>query len=367
MTLGWRRACILYRVQTYGFHDDRALLTISARPRASNYLVLSLEVLQMKSHQFRRTHAVLCFVFIGFALLTSGCEKDVPAEHETEETPQAEVRESENSNLDRLLVAQSEDIPSNPERIVSLAPNITEILFATGAADRVVGVTRFCNFPPRANELPKIGGLIDPDLEMIASLKPDLVLGVTSSQSSELPKALDAIGVEYAFVRMESLVETIDGIELVGQLADTDKSASALARSMREDLEHYEKMPEPGSKPTVLLVLGRDPIVAAGPGTFADDLLTRANGVNAIQGDVSYPKLDVEKVLELDPDRILELTMDVHSEPGIKFWTRHESLHAVQHGNVYRFSDDALIRPGPRLIDGFRKIAMAIKGKHAAH
>lgn len=254
--------------------------------------------------------------------------------------------------------------PAHSTRIVSLAPNTTEILFAIGAGDRVVGVTRYCDFPAEAAQLPKVGGLVDPNAEAIIALKPDLVVGVTSAGDPAIARTLGAAGIAYTFIRMESLDETYTGIRRIGELVGRQTAANALADDLSDRLVEVGK--GQSVKPSVLMVFGRKPIVAAGPGTFAHDLLTRAGGRNAIsESSQPWPTLDIEQVMKLDPDRILDMSMV--EEGTDAFWEDIPGLKANASHNVYRFTDPAMMRPGPRVVDAYQRIAMAIRGKLHTH
>jgi len=352
------------------YFEERALMLVYQCPTE-----LPNEAFSMTFHPLRPRFApnswareilvaLVCISILPFL----GCKNDDQSRNIFKDMGVPDAAPAPSVKPDRkLVVARSDELPERPARIVSMAPNITEILFAIGAGERLVGVTRYCDFPRQVDEIDEIGGIVDPDPETIASLRPDLLIGLTSSGNSEITSTLDNLGVPYVFLRMENLAETIDGIALMGELVANERPALKLAGSMKDDLEAFESMKAPSHKPSVLLVFGRDPLVVAGPGTFADDLIQRAHGVNVIDGPNPYPKLDIEKVLELDPDRIIDVSMNPNEESGIDFWKRHKSLEAVKHGNVYRFTDEALMRPGPRLIDGFRRVAMAIKGKHGNH
>ncbi len=263
------------------------------------------------------------------------------------------------------LVAVSADLPKSPQRIVSLAPNITEILFEVGAGESVVAVTRFCDFPQQVTSLPRIGGLIDPDVESIASHRPDLVIGVTSGGNPNLTKALDALKIPYAFVKMETLNETVDGILTVATLAGQKAEGQKVQATMRESLEKFAKYPRRYER-KVLVVFGHNPIIAAGSGTFAHDLVTLAGGTNVLSDStLPYPNLDIETIIKLNPDRILDLSMGTESADD--FWESFESIEAVHSGNVFVLSDPALMRPGPRLVSSLQHLALAIHGKHTAH
>jgi iron complex transport system substrate-binding protein len=257
------------------------------------------------------------------------------------------------------------NLPESPQRIVSLAPNITEILFEVGAGPSVVAVTRFCDFPQEVTALPRIGGLIDPDVESIASHRPDLVIGVTSGGNPNLTKALDALKIPYVFVKMETLDETVDGILTVASVAGQKAEGQKVQAAMRQSLEKFAKYPRRYER-KVLVVFGHNPIIGAGPGTFAHDLVTLAGGTNVLEGTTQpYPNLDIETIIKLNPDRILDLSMGTESADD--FWDSFESIEAVHSGNVFVLSDPALMRPGPRLVSSLQHLALAIHGKHTAH
>lgn len=261
---------------------------------------------------------------------------------------------------------QSLSVPAEPQRIVSLAPNLTEIVFALGAGNRLVGVTRYCDYPKEALKITKVGGLIDPDTEAILTLKPDLVIGVTSSGDPAITRVLDQAKISYVFLRMESLEETFDGIRHIGKILGGKSKAQgeALAADMREALKGLDGLALK-DRPSVLMVYGRKPIIAAGPGTFSHDLLIRAGGRNVLESDQNWPTLDLEKVIALNPDRILDFSMS--QEAQSTFWDEIPGLSAVESHNVYHFDDPSMMRPGPRIVDAYRRIALAIRGKSHAH
>lgn len=261
---------------------------------------------------------------------------------------------------------QSQNLPEAPTRIVSLAPNVTEILFAVGAGPQVVGVTRYCDFPKQVSVLPKIGGLVDPDAEAIVALQPDLVIGVTSAGDPAITKTLERAKIPFLFVRMESMDETLRGIRTIAHAAAKGSQGDALVADLTASLAPVGAPDDP-ARPSVLMVFGHKPIVAAGPGTFAHDLLTRAGGNNVLQNSSQpWPSLDAEQVLKLNPDRILDLSM-VEESPDDGFWESMPALEAVESHNVYRFVDPAMMRPGPRMVEAYQRIALAIRGKRHVH
>ncbi len=279
-----------------------------------------------------------------------------------QDTPDTAIAPSV-SATPRLVV--SEDLPDRPERIVSLAPNITEILFELGAGERVVAVTRFCDYPPEAAELPKVGGVVDTDLEAILAERPELVVGVTSGGDAEVAKKLAKAGVAHAFVRMDDLEETYEGIQTIGELVDESERAEAIVAEMKKRIaESADDGAGDADRPTVLMLYGRDPLIAAGPGTFGHELVELAGGQNVLaDAKTSYPNLDVEKVISLNPERIIDASEAAKDANG-DFWGQYETIDAVAAGHVYPLRDPVVLRPAPRLTEGLAKIRTAIEGSN---
>lgn len=291
-----------------------------------------------------RARALWPLITLWCALALAGCERPRAA---TEATPPARPA----STSPPVIQATSAALPEHPKRLVSLAPNLTEILFALGAGEQVVGVTRFCDWPAEALKKPRVGGLIDPDLEALIAQRPELVLGMVGGADQKLPARLDRAGLPYAFVRLRTIDETLQGIEAVGRLIGREAAARALVTTMRAELDAQEIIARarPG-RPRVLVVLGHKPLVAAGPSSFVGELVVRAGGVHVIEaGGPAYPRLDLERVIALRPTHILDLTMTPGQDPRA-FWEAHRAqLPALKAGGLRVLHDGALLRPGPRL------------------
>lgn len=267
-------------------------------------------------------------------------------------------------------IVQSPHAAQTPERIVSLAPNVTEVLFALGAGPRVVAVTRFDDYPPQVKTLPKVGGIIDVDLEALIAQKPDLVVGTSAGADDELRARLDAANIAYTFVQMNTLDEIYAGIQKFGEVLGEAASATRVADEMRAKIAQIALDSSPAQndpanpaheRPGVLLVYGHDPMVAAGPGSFGHELLELAGGRNVLAGaQAPYPTLDVEKVLSLNPDCIIDATVtgdgDNLKSLDTTFWARYDSLAAVQNGRVHYLDDPILLRPSPRLVEGLSRL-----------
>jgi iron complex transport system substrate-binding protein len=316
---------------------------------------------------FGKPPGVFAAALTVLAALAGGCTqcpKDQPTE-QASSAPAAADKEADSAADEPAAASTPElvasaDLPDHPERIVSLAPNVTEIIFALGEDERLVGVTRYCDYPKAAAELPRVGGVVDTDFEAILALEPDLVVGVTSGADAKIAPKLDRAQLNYAFVRMDDLEETYAGIRQIGHWIDAPSRAGEVAKTMRERIDGIaEGAPETG-RPSVLLVYGRDPLVVAGPGTFGHQLIGLAGGQNAVaDANTAYPKLDIEKVIDLDPDRIIDASSGARAgEDG--FWEPYAALGAVQAGHVHLFRDDVALRPAPRLAEGLAKMQRAI-------
>lgn len=251
-------------------------------------------------------------------------------------------------------------LTKRPERIVSLAPSNTEILFALGLGELVKGVTSYCNFPPEAAMKPSVGGFMDYSLEKIVSLKPDLVLA-TSNQDDAVA-SLAKMGITVAVLDASTVSEVGDCITLVGNLTGKRREAQALVSEIQRDVKSItEKVSAiPKSQRSKVLYLAWDsPIMTVGPGTLIHELITLAGGNNlASAAREAYPVYSMEMVLVENPDVILiprvESSLSLEVLRSLPAWNR---IAAVKGGRVFLVDDDLVSRPGPRVAQGLREIA----------
>jgi iron complex transport system substrate-binding protein len=247
-----------------------------------------------------------------------------------------------------------------PRRIVSLTPAITETLFALGLGERVVGVTRFCDYPPEATAKPRVGGYSDPDVEAVLALQPDLVLISPNVGNREGGLALQRAGVRVEVVTGERLEETYAAIERIGALCAVPDAGRALAARVRHEVEAASASVR-GLPPTrALFCLQTDPVIAAGRDTLPADLLERAGGANVV--DVPrYPQLGLEAVIAAAPEVILQTRMDTQeTDPTAgpaAFWARWRTIPAVAAGRVIVFDGTPALRPGPRVGEAVTRMA----------
>ena len=245
-------------------------------------------------------------------------------------------------------------------RVVSLSPSTTEAMYAIGAGGELVGRSRYCDYPPEAGPLPIIGGYVDPNIEAILALRPDLVIGARGPAGPKLADTLGAHGVGTFFPDTESLAQIDQMLRELGKRAGHAAEADHLVGSLDAREAAITRAVAPLPKVRALLVFGLSPIVVAGPGGFPDELLGRAGGSNVVTEGTSYPSLAVERVVRLDPDVILDATAGRGGEkldldaPG---W---REVGAVKRGRVVPLGDEAVLRPGPRIADGLASIARAL-------
>ena len=254
------------------------------------------------------------------------------------------------------------EIKARPQRIISLSPSNTEILFALGLDKKIVGVTTFCNYPAQAKEKEKIGGFSDPSIEKIMSLKPDLV--VAGDLHAKIISELEKLAIPVIVVSPKSLEETLASIEMVGKATGSSTEASLVVGSMRKKIDEIkEKMAEIKEKPRVYYEVWYDPLVTAGPKTVVDDLITLCGGVN-IAGDATskWPQYSEELVIAKNPDVIIHSyghgdlqAADFSKRPG--GWQR---VNAVRDGQVYAVNADIVNRYGPRLVQAMDEFARYI-------
>ena len=247
-------------------------------------------------------------------------------------------------------------------RVVSMSPSTTEALFAIGAGKQTVGRSRYCDYPPEALSLPKVGGYVDPSFEAILGLRPDLVTGARGPAGPAMTERLSARGIETYFPETESF-EAIDAMigGLGAKTGHADEAKAVIAR-IDARVKAIEEAVRKSPRVRVLLVFGVAPVSAAGPHSFADEMVRRAGGTNVLDSGGAYPTIGMEHVLTLDPDLVVNAAMaEEHAKDAIqKDAPGWGSVRAVKQGKVVALDDESLLRPGPRIADGLAVLARAI-------
>ena len=246
-------------------------------------------------------------------------------------------------------------------RIVSLTPSVTEILFAIGAGNEVVGVSQYCDFPPEVAHLPRAGSFLTPNLEAIVALHPTLVIGIgLSSQMREI-RALNEMGCSVMQVQDDSVAQIEDSIRAVGARTNHSAEAHALLARLNAQIDSVREKVAGAPRQRVLMLVGHEPPIAVGPGTFLDHLLKLANVDNTADSiDQQWSKPGVEFIIAMRPDVILDGQMG--SDPGApaRFWQKYPSIPAVRNHRVYGYPGDPILHAGPRIGSSLEMLAAMI-------
>lgn len=253
-------------------------------------------------------------------------------------------------------------VSKSPARIISLAPNITETLFALGLGDRVIGVTTYCDFPAEAKTKEKIGDTIKPNLERIIALKPDLVLLSTSSQLEKITHQLDQLAIPVYITNPRTVTQVIASIRKLGEVTGTSNRSEELAASLQQRIHSIESTPQ---HPRVLYVLQLSPLITAGKNTFINDLINLAGGTS-ISGEetTDYPQFSRETVIARAPEVII--LPESHGSEIVDLEAVRNAFSttpAVKNNRIVTINPDLIDRPGPRIVEGLAELEKKIHGK----
>jgi iron complex transport system substrate-binding protein len=256
------------------------------------------------------------------------------------------------------------ELPERPQRIVALAPSVTEIIFALGEAARLIGVTAHCDFPPEAIRLPKVGSYVRLDLERIVGLRPDLCIAVKDGNPKSAIERLEALGVPVFALDPRSVETVIRAILDLGVVLAVEPRAEALTAEMRARIDRITRRAAgEDRRPRVFFQIGTAPIVSVGTHTFAHELIELAGGVNVAAGPAAYPRFSREQVLGLVPDLIVISSMDRAAgavEEARREWNRWPGIPAVRDGRIHVVDSNLFDRPSPRLVAGLEELARCI-------
>lgn len=265
------------------------------------------------------------------------------------------------------MLGRSVSVPEGPLRLVSLAPSLTEIVFALGRGDWLVGVTDFCDYPTEARAKAKIGGPLTPDVERIVQLRPNLVLITQEGNPLQSVARLIQLGLPVFAVTPESFGGILNSVLSLGRALHADAAAAKVSQHIQERASAVRRAVQGRSRPRVLYLVWSEPLVAAGPATFVGDLLEMAGGENILrERSVAYPHLGWEEIVGQGPEVIL---VAEHREPNRSAagvgspqpaWSRFRGIPAVRSGRILELPGDTILRPGPRVAEGLEALARAI-------
>ena len=254
-----------------------------------------------------------------------------------------------------------------PKRIVSTAPSITELLYALGLGDRVVGVDRFSRYPPQALQKPKIGDYANPNLETIAALRPDLV--IIPVNPVKLAERLAVLRLKVLEIDQESVAKLYESFRVIGRATGATAQAAKLESTVREQLGTVRMRAAPLKKTRMMFVVGRTPnrldgLIVVGQASYLNEIIALAGGENVFRDAVaSYPGVSLEEVLARNPDVIVDMgdmadtvgVTDEHKREVTSLWERLSSVAAVKQHRVYAVASDIYVEPGPRVVDAAKE------------
>jgi iron complex transport system substrate-binding protein len=258
-------------------------------------------------------------------------------------------------------------LPDRADRIVSLAPNITEILFAIGLGDEIAGVTLDSDYPPDAAEKPKVGTFWQPNIEAVVAARPNLVITLGFEQQKNLAERLRRIGYNSLTVNIEKVSDLFGAIEKIGAATGRQRQANELISRIRTKLQQLANLLGADAKVRVLWVVQREPLRVAGRDTFVNEMIELAGGENAIGSTVhKYPPIGSEQVVACNADVIIESAMgrgDIESQRdrALQHWSKFKHLPVVANRRVYVIDGDTVSRLGPRLYEGTETIARCLR------
>ena len=249
---------------------------------------------------------------------------------------------------------------SPPKRVISLAPNITEILFSLGLDEEIVGVSTHCNFPERAKSKVQVGSYISLDFEKILSLKPDIVIATGAGNTRDMVERLEKLGFPIYVIFPKNFDGILRSIDYLGKVVDREKEARAIIQEMKRRRQRVIDLTRGLPRPKVFLQIGEAPIVTVGKGSFADDLIDLAGGENIAREEKEmYPRWSMEEILRRSPEVILISSMNPKGDYQrlLQEWARWRVIPAVKNGRISLMDSDLVDRPSPRIIQGLEEIA----------
>jgi iron complex transport system substrate-binding protein len=257
---------------------------------------------------------------------------------------------------------------ASPRRIVSLAPSATEMLFALGAGPEVVGVSQYCDYPPAARKLPQVGTFITPNIETIMALRPTLVIGPSISSNLRVVRALQVNGIATLMIDDDSVAAIEQSVQQIGDRIGRSNNAHRLVGEIRRRIDSVEERLRGVPARRVLMVVGHQPMVAVGRGTFLDELLTLSDSTNiGAASQQIWPRLSIEYVIASRPDVILDGAMGTDPSTPDVFWAAYPSIPAVKNHRVFGYPNDPTLHPGPRIWQTLEIIAQLIHPEAFRH
>ena len=300
----------------------------------------------------KRTWKYLIVVAVALSLLGGlvGCGSADPVEAPVAPSASFPVTVTDDAGREVTMEAK-------PERIVSLAPANTEILYSLGVLDRVVGVTTYDDYPPEVSTVEKVGDFVTPNLEAITAARPDLIL-VTTGVQADIIEKLENTGAAVVAIDPQSLEAVYASIGIVGAVTGEPAKAAEVVSDMKDELALIQEALD-AEPVTCFIEIAQDPLFTAGNGTLINDLIEQAGGENVVT-DEGYVAFSLEQLVTDDPEVYLATKGSMSDPAQLEKRAGYSSLTAVQGDRVYVLDDNLVSRPGPRVIQGIRQIAEAL-------
>lgn len=297
--------------------------------------------MQVRSFEFRK-FVVLALTFV--ILASVSCSQS----SNSAQTSHSDARTFKDA------LGRDVSIPRDVRRVVSLAPNLTEIIYAVGGGEKLVGDTTYCDFPEAARSVQKIGDTMSPNMEAIIALHPDVVLVSTASQIEAFMRTLAERNIAVYVVDAKSVEGVLASIQTIGDILGTKAEADKTVAALKERLDAVRAKVSGKATRRVFVQISNEPLFTAGREAYLNEVVSIAGGVSVTQEiPGAYPKISRETALKLDPDAIIISDNEGNHEPNSAF----ANSAAVKNGQVFRVNADLLSRPGPRIVDGIEAVA----------
>jgi ABC-type Fe3+-hydroxamate transport system substrate-binding protein len=308
-----------------------------------------ISILKMVNKHYKQLARPIFAALIAACAFFGGCGSNTANRVLTAPEAKGEVTRTVTDDIGRDVV-----LPRRIDRAISLAPSLTEMIFAAGAGDRLVGVTTYCNYPARTAEIGKVGDTQSPNIERIIALRPQVVFVSTASQLEAFTATLDARNIAVFVIDSANVDDVIADLSRFGEMFGTGETASDAADSLRGRLVAVGEKIRGREPVRVFVQISNDPLFTIGRDSFLTEAVRRAGGAS-VTSDVpsGYPKLSKETALALDPEVIILSDSEDNRAPNDVF----ASSRAVKNGRVVRVNADIISRPGPRLVDAIEQIA----------
>jgi cobalamin transport system substrate-binding protein len=266
----------------------------------------------------------------------------------------------------RVMVDQTGakvDLPTEPQRVISLAPGLTEMIYALQAEDKLVGVTLYSNFPEPAKNIPRIGSYVQPDLEKIVSKKPDLCIAIKDGNPRRVAYAIKDLGIPVFALNPQNIDQIMDAFLLLGDILGVSKRAKELVADMEQRIVLVKReVASSNYKPRVFFQIADIPLISSGKDSYIDNLIKLAGGSNIAGGSSGYPRFSWENIMLLQPEVVIISSMTGGKSPELlkAAWQRWPEIPAVRNKRIHVVNADLFNRPTDRLISGLEILAQIL-------